>query len=92
MIIYVDIDGTICKTKDSDYKNARPRRKKIRKINALAMAGHTIIFWTARGSSSGKNWKKLTYKQLVRWGVIFDELRFKKPSYDIWFDDKARKL
>ena len=26
MIIYVDIDGTICETEGSDYVNAKPRK------------------------------------------------------------------
>ena len=33
MIIYVDIDGTICETDGSDYRNAKPRPKQIAKIN-----------------------------------------------------------
>ena len=29
MIIYVDIDGTICHTENSDYENSKPRYDEI---------------------------------------------------------------
>ena len=35
MIIYVDIDNTICHTENSDYKNSKTRQEKIDKINKL---------------------------------------------------------
>ena len=33
-------------------------------INSLKKAGMKIIFFTARGSETGKNWENLTKKQL----------------------------
>ena len=33
MIIYVDIDNTICNTENSDYHNSKPRQEQIDKIN-----------------------------------------------------------
>ena len=39
MIIYVDIDGTICNTENSDYENSKPRYYQIGKINKLYNEG-----------------------------------------------------
>lgn len=89
MIIYIDIDETICHSPDKDYPNAKPILENIRKANSLFDKGHTIVYWTARGSSSGKDWTELTHEQLNNWGVKFHELKLGKPSYDLWIDDKA---
>ena len=66
MIIYVDIDGTICteinqrpKTKQH-YELHKPLHDRIAIINELYDDGHTIVYWTARGASSKKDWKELT--------------------------------
>jgi dTDP-glucose 4,6-dehydratase len=89
----VDIDETICSTPKlggkSQYKLAKPKLSRISKINSLYDAGHTIIYWTARGSSSGIDYLDLTKSQLQKWGVKSHDIRVGKPSYDIWIDDKA---
>ena len=60
MKIYVDIDETICYHKDEDSSKARdytkaiPYMERIQKINDLYDKGHTIIYWTARGSITAK--------------------------------------
>ena len=89
MIIYVDIDGTICDTEGSDYKNTKPRQNQIDKINKLYDEGNTIIYWTARGSLTGINWFSLTERQLKKWGVNYHKIFFSKPSYDYIIDDKS---
>lgn len=93
MIYMVDIDETICVTpsKDGkrDYENSTPILCRIAKINKLYDEGHTIKYWTARGSGSGLDWTELTNKQLIDWGCKFHEVRLGKPSYDVWVDDKA---
>jgi hypothetical protein len=71
------------------YDLSDPFPQRIDKINKLYDQGHTIIYWTARGSGSGINWTELTTKQLNDWGCKFHEVRLGKPSYDIWIDDKA---
>jgi hypothetical protein len=89
MIIYVDIDETICsKSINLDYSTALPWLERIEDVNKLYDIGHTIIYWTARGSGTGKDWEKVTKKQFKEWGVKYHELRFKKPVYDIFIDDK----
>lgn len=87
----VDIDGTICES-NGDYPNSRPLNDRIAKINALYDEGHTIIYWTARGMVSGKDWTDLTCSQLSEWGCKYHEFRMGKPHYDVWVDDKAQWL
>jgi CMP-N,N'-diacetyllegionaminic acid synthase len=89
MIILVDVDNTICKTEGSDYNKSLPIYKNIRKINKLFEKGNTIIYWTARGTTTNINWFKTTYKQLLLWGCEFHELRMGKPYYDLFIDDKT---
>jgi len=89
MIIYVDIDETICKTPESrDYNLAVPIEKNINKINNLYDNGHTIIYWTARGTGSGIDWRSVTESQFKKWGVKCHELKLGKPIYDLFIDDK----
>lgn len=85
----VDIDNTICKTRGNDYITSTPYLDRIEKINSLYDQGNTIIYWTARGGTSGLDWTELTNRQLVSWGCKYHEIRMRKPSYDIWVDDKA---
>jgi hypothetical protein len=88
MIIYVDIDNTIFDTKRTDYLNSKPILNRIKKINSLFDEGNTIIYWTARGTGSGLDWSELTKKQLKDSGAKYNELKFGKPVYDLFIDDK----
>lgn len=85
----IDIDNTIFKTINSDYENAIPIKDRINRINYLFDQGHTIIYWTARGGNSGIDWYDFTVKQLYSAGAKYSRFLHKKPSYDIWIDDKA---
>ncbi len=93
MIYCFDIDGTICtQTPDNGvraYNEAEPFADVIATINKLYEAGHKIIFFTARGSSSGIDWREFTEKQLSQWGVKYHELLLGKPHADVFVDDKA---
>ena len=94
MLIYVDIDDTICyledenQLNDKDYSKAIPYPDRIQKINKLYDEKNTIVYWTARGTKTGKLWFNITYKQLMNWGCKFHELRMGKPAYDLFIDDK----
>jgi hypothetical protein len=92
MIIMVDIDDTICYYENSenktDYSKAIPYNDRINKINSLYDDGHTVIYWTARGTMSGINWFKITHNQLTKWNCKYHELRMNKPAYDLFIDDK----
>lgn len=89
MNIYVDIDNTITTTSETDYKNAKPIPERINKINKLYDDGHTITYWTARGTLSGIDFTELTKNQLTEWGAKHHFLKMKKEAFDLLIDDKA---
>ena len=94
MNIYVDIDETICYVKGDkntarDYSDALPIEKNIRAINTFYDEGHTIVYWTARGTVTGIDWSELTKQQFEEWGVKYHDIKFGKPNYDIFIDDKS---
>ena len=89
MIIYIDIDETICVSPENrDYSLAIPIKKNIQKANKLYEEGHTIIYWTARGTGSGIDWAEVTQKQFAEWNIKYHDLKFGKPVYDLFIDDK----
>lgn len=88
--IIVDIDGTICYDTGGEYKKAKPMLGKIKYFNNLYDSGkYEIIYWTARGGNTGRDWEDLTKEQLDKWGVKRHELWMNKPPYDYWIDDKS---
>ncbi|CAB4134394.1 hypothetical protein UFOVP273_52 [uncultured Caudovirales phage] len=88
-VYVIDIDGTILHSPTSDYTQSTPIFDRISKINKLYDEGHTIIYWTARGAQSGRDWGQYTEQQLIDFGCKFTEVRMGKPHYDFWIDDKA---
>jgi hydroxymethylpyrimidine pyrophosphatase-like HAD family hydrolase len=88
MVIYVDIDNTILDTDGLNYENTKPMKDRIKKINDLYDEGHTIVYWTARGTLSGIDYYDLTKSQLDKFGVKYHELKLKKPAYDLFIDDR----
>jgi len=89
MIIYVDIDETICiSPEDRDYAKAVPILTNIEKCNRLYNEGHKIVYWTARGTGSGIDWREVTEKQFKDGNVKYHDLKFGKPVYDLFVDDK----
>jgi hypothetical protein len=92
MTYYIDIDNTICLTINSDYESSQPILHRIEKINKLYESGNEIIYWTARGAKSGKEWTSFTSKQLDGWNCLRHKLLMGKPSYDVLIDDKAMSL
>jgi len=90
MVIFVDIDETICNLPEKrDYSKAVPIKENIEKINELFNKGNTIIYWTARGSTTGIDWTELTKNQLKEWGAMHHEVRLNKPYYNLFICDKA---
>jgi CMP-N,N'-diacetyllegionaminic acid synthase len=75
-------------TQNMDYENSQPMYDRIEKINKLYDEGNTIIYWTARGTGSGKDWSDVTKKQFERFKVKYHDLKFGKPIYDLFVDDK----
>jgi quercetin dioxygenase-like cupin family protein len=87
--IYVDLDNTLCVTENGDYSNSKPIPERISYFNTMRENGNLITIWTARGSRSGKNYEQLTKTQLSEWNIQYDNLLFKKPDYDVYYDDKS---
>jgi len=85
----VDLDNTLCETQDSNYTESKPIKERINKVNKLKDDGNKITIWTARGQTSGIDYKELTQKQLTDWGIRYDKLLMGKPSYDLYIDDKS---
>ena len=95
-LIRCDIDDTICKNGPSiegqdnhPYKIKVPITGRIEKMNQLYDEGHSIIYWTSRGSESGKDWTPYTREQLDNWGVKYSAIICGKPLFDIFIDDKV---
>jgi len=90
MIIYIDIDETICMSpRNRDYSEAVPVTERICKINKLYDEGNIIVYWTARGSGSGIDWSEVTKEQLIKWKAKHHDLKLGKPVYDLFICDKA---
>jgi hypothetical protein len=93
VLYYVDIDGTICTITNGLYKEAKPYMGNIEKINVLYDAGHTIVYWTARGAVTGADWTETTAQQLESWGAKYTELKMNsKPHYDLLICDKTKRI
>ena len=81
-VLAFDIDGVICNTLGSDYKNSKPNKEAIEKINNLYDKGNKIIIFTARFMGRTNNnyqeaYKlgyKFTLNQLQSWNLKFNEL------------------
>ena len=89
MVYCFDIDGTICTNTEGKYEDAAPFYEVIERINELFDNGDTIYFQTARGATTGIDWRSLTEKQLSEWKVKYHKLFLGKPTADIYVDDKA---
>ena len=90
-----DLDGVICTTKNSDYKKSKPKKKVIELINKLYISNHIMIFTSRymgrskeKVSLAKKSGYNFTKQQLINWGLKFHKLKFGKPSYDVFVDDK----
>jgi hypothetical protein len=84
-----DIDGTLCTNTEGEYEKAEPLPESISRVNALYDAGHKILLYTARGSTTGIDWRATTERQMKTWGVKYHALYLGKPTADVYVDDKA---
>ena len=84
-----DIDGTLCSNTEGDYESAKPFQGVIADVNQLFAEGHHILLYTARGVTTGIDWRGLTEHQMEEWNVHYHALFMGKPTADIYIDDKA---
>ena len=89
MIYCFDIDGTLCTNTDGDYPDAQPFLDVIAEVNRLFAEGNRIHLHTARGATTGIDWRELTERQLKEWKVDYHALYMGKPPGDVYIDDKA---
>jgi len=94
MVVFVDIDETICFYEgERNYLDAIPDMKNIAKINKLYDEGHEITYWSARGSTTGINWLSSTKDQLDLWGCKYHKVSVgEKPPYDLLICDKTKRI
>ena len=86
-----DLDNTLVRTQGSDYENSTPIEAAIKKVQEYKRNGDHIIIMTARGSGSKKDWREFTEKQLLEFGIPYDQLivGLKPGGVDVFVDDKA---
>ena len=86
-----DLDNTLVITQGSDYENSQPIEAAVKKVQEYKRNGDHIIIMTARGSGSKKAWREFTEKQMLEFGIPFDQLivGLKPGGVDVFVDDKA---
>ena len=94
-----DLDRTLVTTPSTlgDYTTCRPREKTINLLRHLKKQGHYIIIYTARRMRTHqgklgavmKEIGQLTYEQLDKFGIPYDEIHFGKPWAAFYIDDLA---
>jgi len=88
--ICCDIDGVLfSRTSNNQYDAAYPNIGIINLLISLKNKGCKLVLHTARGSKTGKDWEEVTKKQLAKYNIPFDHLRFGKPGSDFYIDDKS---
>lgn len=88
-VVFIDIDGTICSEERTFERSlATPLPGAREKIQAWYDAGHTIVFWTARG------WEqyRMTHDWLTRHSFPFHQLMMGKPIVSVFIDDRAHRF
>ena len=87
--IIINIEGTICETKDSDYINSIANYDNIHKFNSLYEKGHEIHYLSSRKNTKLKNWDSLTLRQFHFWGVKYTSISKSEIEYDYWVGNKC---
>ena len=98
--IIIDLDDTICSTKNGDYENSIPKEKVIKKIKEYKNLNFEIIIYTSRNMRTYKgnvdlikaNTLPIIIKWLEKFDVPYDQIIVGKPwpSFGgFYVDDKA---
>jgi capsule biosynthesis phosphatase len=96
----MDLDDTICSTKDGDYENSTPKPEIIAKLRQYKTLGFEIVISTSRNMRTysgniGKisaNTLPIILEWLKRHEVPYDEIYVGKPwcgTEGFYVDDKA---
>ena len=64
--ICFDLDNVICRTTNNDYKNSKPKKELIKKINSLYENGHFIKIFTSRFMGRSKERISLAKKKRIK--------------------------
>lgn len=86
-VIVLDVDNTLCKTYNGNYKSSLPIIKVLDKLKEYSKMGYYIILYTSRNMRKyNGNIGKLTANTLPilvnwldYWKVPYDEIRIGKP-------------
>ena len=94
-----DLDRTLVTAPkvEGDYATCEPIERNVNFLKHLKSLGHYIIIYTARRMRTNKGQLgrvmkeigKLTYDQLDRMGIPYDEIHFGKPYAAFYIDDLA---
>jgi len=94
-----DLDRTLVTAPkvEGDYTSCEPIERNVNFLKHLKSLGHYIIIYTARRMRTNqgqlgrvmKEIGKLTYDQLDRFGIPYDEIHFGKPYAAFYIDDLA---
>ncbi len=97
--ICFDLDNTLVTypSIQGDYSSVLPIDKNIKLLRELKNKGHIIIIYTARrmkthGGNIGKVMKdiaEVTFENLNKFKIEYDEIVFGKPIADIYIDDRS---
>jgi capsule biosynthesis phosphatase len=98
--LIIDVDDTICRTEDGDYKNSLPNKELIEKLRKYQTNGFEIVLMTSRNmrTYSGNlglinvNTLPVLIDWLKKYNVPYDEIHMAKPwcgFEGFYIDDKA---
>jgi capsule biosynthesis phosphatase len=98
--LIVDVDDTICKTENGDYKNSLPNKELIEKLRSYQANGFVIVLMTSRNMRTYSGNLGLinvdTLPTLIDWlqkhCVPYDEIHMAKPwcgFEGFYVDDKS---
>jgi len=98
--LIVDVDDTICKTANGDYKNSLPNKELIEKLRSYQANGFVIVLMTSRNMRTYSGNLGLinvdTLPTLIDWlqkhCVPYDEIHMAKPwcgFEGFYVDDKS---
>jgi capsule biosynthesis phosphatase len=101
LTLVFDIDGVLADTPaDRDYSNSLPFEIARIRLWELKSRGHRIVLLTARGmvrwDGNAQKAEEMNWLQTRCWlqnhAFPFDELRFGKPSGEVYVDDRAFRV